>query len=52
MTEKQAILAAINTFDDVIEDCIIGRGFDSDDPYILEIKEAQTKLKEMYERMG
>lgn len=51
MTEKRALLAAIDTFDDVIETCLISYGWEENDPYILKIKEAQAKLKEMFERM-
>lgn len=47
MTEKKALFAAINIIDDVIEDCIIARQFDNDDPYIIEIIEVQQKLQEM-----
>ena len=49
MTEKQALLCAINTISDVIEQCIITYGWDDDDPYLVEIREAQKKLKEMYQ---
>ena len=50
MTEKQALLAAIFVMSDAIDEFHHTDYYEPDDPWLLEIKEAQAKLKEMFER--
>ena len=51
MTEKQALLAAIFVMSDAIDEFGHSDYYEPDDPWLLELKEAQAKLKEMFERM-
>lgn len=50
MTEKLALLSAVNTFDDMIDECISTYCMDSNDPYIIELKEAQQVIKGMLKK--
>lgn len=50
MTEKQALLAAIFIISDSIDEFNHSDYYEPVDPWLLEMKEAQAKLKEMFER--